>query len=37
MRLFKGIPYIFENFEWNFRDIEIQRFMDLGILVRNAI
>ena len=32
MRLSKGIRDIFENFEWNFRDIGIQRFMDLGIL-----
>ena len=37
MRLFKGIRDIFENFEWNFSDIGIQRFMDFGMLVRNAI
>ena len=37
MRLSKGIRDIFENFEWNLRDIGIQRFMDLGILFRNAI
>ena len=30
MHLFKGIHDTFENFEWNFRDIGIQRFLDLG-------
>ena len=28
MHLFKGIQDTFENFEWNFRDIGIQRFLD---------
>ena len=30
MHLFKGIRDTFENFEWNFRDIGIQRLMDFG-------
>ena len=30
VHLFKRKWDIFENFEWNFRDIGIQRFLDLG-------
>ena len=30
VHLFKGVWDTFENFEWNFRDIGIQRFLDLG-------
>ena len=30
MHLFKGERDTFENFEWNFRDIGIQRFLNFG-------
>ena len=33
MHLFKRIWDTFENSEWNFRDIGIQSFLDLGIFV----
>ena len=36
MHLFKGIQDTFENYEWNFRDIEIQSILDLGRFVQNA-
>ena len=30
VHLFNGIRDTFENFEWNFRDIGIQRLIDFG-------
>ena len=30
MHLFKGIRDTFENFEWNFRDVGLQRLIDFG-------
>ena len=37
MHLFKGIWDTFENFEWNFIDIGVHRFLDFGDTCSNAI